>query len=103
MAARVFTAPDGTLWQAWNVVPGQHADWPSHARNHLPEGMAAGWLCFESATEKRRLHPIPSGWESPTDADLWHWCVIADPVRARRTEAAAPAPSPAASQAAAAR
>jgi hypothetical protein len=25
--------------------------------------MEAGWLCFESAAEKRRLSPVPADWE----------------------------------------
>jgi hypothetical protein len=25
--------------------------------------LSDGWLCFESGSEKRRLAPIPSGWE----------------------------------------
>ena len=81
MAARTFTAPDGTSWEAWNVVPGQHADWPSHARRHLPESLSDGWLCFESATEKRRLHPIPPGWEEHSEELLWRLCTTAQPVR----------------------
>lgn len=81
MGVRSFTSPDGTSWQAWCVIPGQHADWPEHARRHLPEAMAAGWVCFESATEKRRLQPIPAGWDERPDADLWDFCLSAQPVR----------------------
>jgi len=29
-----------------------------------------GWLCFESDHEKRRLAPIPPGWESMSDRGL---------------------------------
>ena len=29
-----------------------------------------GWLCFESDREKRRLAPIPPGWESMSDRGL---------------------------------
>ena len=29
----------------------------------LPEGYRNGWLCFESSSEKRRLTPLPAGWE----------------------------------------
>jgi hypothetical protein len=29
-----------------------------------------GWLAFESRMEKRRLCPVPSHWESLTDAEL---------------------------------
>lgn len=87
MAERIFTAPDGTVWQAWSVVPGDHADWPAQARSQLPPSMAEGWLCFESSAGKRRLHPIPPGWEARSDADLWGFCTLADAVRARATSA----------------
>jgi hypothetical protein len=36
----------------------------------LPEGYRSGWLCFESPTEKRRLTPLPSGWQSLTIEQL---------------------------------
>ncbi len=88
MATRTFTAPDGTVWQAWNVVPDEHLDWPEHARRHLPETLAGGWLCFESPAEKRRLQPIPAEWESGDESQLWSFCLSADPVRRRL----APAP-----------
>ena len=91
MAARIFSAPDGTLWQAWTVVPGEHADWPSHARRHLPDSLAGGWVCFESASEKRRLSPIPTRWDDCDEGELWGLCSSAEPVR-RRLDAAALAP-----------
>lgn len=88
MAERTFTAPDGTLWQTWSVVPGEHADWPAHARSHLPPAMADGWPCFESAGEKRRLHPIPRGWEERSEAELWGFCRSAAAVQPRAAGAA---------------
>jgi hypothetical protein len=91
MSARIFSAPDGTLWQAWSVIPGQHSDWPANARRHLPDEMAAGWICFESPTEKRRLHPIPAGWDDADDDALRGHCAAAEPVRPRTSSSAAPA------------
>ena len=89
MAERSFVAPDGTCWQAWEVVPSDHADWSAAARRHLAAGLVDGWLCFESSAEKRRLHPIPAGWHARTDAELWRLCAAAAPVRRR------PVPAPA--------
>jgi hypothetical protein len=83
MATRTFVAPDGMVWQAWNVDPTEHADWPAHARGHLPPALANGWICFESASEKRRLHPVPSGWEESSEVELWGYCSSAEPVRQR--------------------
>lgn len=85
MATRSFTGPDGTSWQVWDVVPGQHSDWPEQARKHLPEALGAGWLVFESAGEKRRLNPIPPGWDEESEQGLWRHCVLAQPVRPRQT------------------
>ena len=83
MAERSFSGPDGTPWQAWDVVPGQHSDWPTHARQHLPQAMSEGWLCFECDDEKRRLHPIPGGWEALGDDELWALSRQAEPVKRR--------------------
>jgi hypothetical protein len=52
--------------------------------------MAGGWLCFESVAEKRRLHPIPPGWENGSDAELWQLCSGATPVRRRTIGPLAP-------------
>lgn len=83
MAARSFSAPDGRTWQAWNVNPREHTDWPQRARLHLPELMVEGWLCFEAEDEKRRLQPVPQGWERGTEEELWSYCCRAEPVRKR--------------------
>jgi hypothetical protein len=80
MAERSFISPEGVAWQAWDVVPDRHPEWPAHARRHLPQEMASGWICFESDSEKRRMRPIPAGWELWTDEELrWH-CLQAAPV-----------------------
>jgi hypothetical protein len=51
----------GVEWMVYAVNPGA-----SKARSveSLPENYRSGWLCFESATEKRRLTPLPKGWEN---------------------------------------
>lgn len=51
----------GIEWMVYEVNPGT-SQWPS--AQSLPEGYRAGWLCFESATEKRRLTPPPANWEN---------------------------------------
>ena len=50
----------GVDWMVYEVNP-SISQWP--ALRSLPEGYQGGWLCFESAAEKRRLTPPPSGWE----------------------------------------
>lgn len=36
----------------------------------LPGSYGTGWLCFESDGEKRRLAPVPDGWEAADDDSL---------------------------------
>ena len=38
---------------------------------------SAGWLCFASGGEKRRLVPVPTNWMSANDAQVAEWCRIA--------------------------
>lgn len=50
----------GVEWMVYEVNPAAGA-WRSI--DSLPEGYRNGWLCFESSSEKRRLTPLPAGWE----------------------------------------
>ncbi|MEP6991365.1 MAG: hypothetical protein ABJA80_10590 [bacterium] len=105
MAYRIFTDSQGAAWQAWDVVPRleerrvtdrrtratqpPHSDRRSHSdrrilpghRSVLNSGLTSGWLCFETADEKRRLSPIPDDWLRCPDAELEHYCAAATPAR----------------------
>jgi hypothetical protein len=63
---RGFTDSTGVEWRVWEVFPNKGSD-KSNAelsRSSLKDtAFANGWLCFESSGEKRRLAPIPDGWE----------------------------------------
>ena len=50
----------GIEWMVYEVNPAVSA-W--RAAGSLPEGYQNGWLCFESPSEKRRLLPLPVGWQ----------------------------------------
>ena len=97
MAHREFTDPEGIRWQAWDVIPstaerrgtgerrfGHRDDRDRRTieqfRVQLDDGMEQGWLVFESATTKRRLYPIPPGWETLADEQLAALCASSDPV-----------------------
>jgi hypothetical protein len=55
----------GVEWMVYEVNP-VLSEW--RAADSLPDGYRNGWLCFESPTEKRRLLPLPAGWnELPTE------------------------------------
>ena len=44
-----------------------------------------GWLCFETVGEKRRLAPIPEGWDRADDETIEQWCCVAKPAVRRKT------------------
>jgi hypothetical protein len=67
MPLRTFTGRDGRTWNVWNVVPTlAHND----RKLALSSGMVQGWLCFESGEVKRRIIPVPDGWEGWSEAEL---------------------------------
>lgn len=110
MGLRTFRDAAGTEWQVWDVHPGAYgrragadrrlapAPDPVIERRRTPDhpanppdraagvaaGLADGWLCFEAAKGdvkiRRRLTPIPSGWEGCPDAALQRHLEGAAPV-----------------------
>jgi hypothetical protein len=104
MPHRRFTDSSRVTWDVWNVDP-SHAERRGEPRDRRrsmrPEPdrrrttgemrvrisieLTHGWLAFESKREKRRLAPIPEGWESLDDAGLERLCAQAQPIgRPRR-------------------
>ena len=53
----MFTDQSGTVWDVFEVHPSQ-----GRTVSRVPEDFREGWLCFQSANERRRLAPIPPGW-----------------------------------------
>jgi hypothetical protein len=87
VAHRDFTDAHGVQWQVWAVVPSsaERRDAPERRsrgrtdsgrrvrqelRIRMESGLAQGWLVFESTHEKRRLRPIPDGWDQLDDSGL---------------------------------
>ena len=87
MAHREVVDANGVRWQIWAVFPSsadrrETPDRRADARGkrerrtrrelriRMDPGLAKGWLVFESAREKRRLHPIPAEWATLGDAEL---------------------------------
>ena len=86
VTVRSFRDPEGREWSVWDVVPSRKSDL------FLPATMADGWLCFEAAHEKRRLHPVRVDWDALEDAELWSLCLSADPVPPRTPRHSEPDP-----------
>ena len=95
MAYREFTDQWGNEWRAWDVRPQKverrrprspsgevpvvkeerrrKKEDSGELRLRMRPGWEDGWLSFESATEKRRLVPLPNDWESASDDQLRQW------------------------------
>ncbi len=101
MGYRTFLDRDGSYWQVWDSQPTrvERRLRGTDRRNHKPftwtgterrvgadrrlteqrritlsAGYGAGWLTFESLDEKRRLIPIPQGWEDISQEELRTLC-----------------------------
>ena len=68
MTARTFADSAGTTWQVFEV----HRS--STNPGAVSTGLEQGWLAFSSANAKRRLAPIPPGWETSPDPELEQLC-----------------------------
>ena len=102
---RQFKDGKGKIWDVWQVHPtslerrlfqrrmkdeervdaaerrsGLERRTEKHARSPVAAEFAAGWLCFETGGEKRRLAPVPDAWERADDETLEQWCSLAKPV-----------------------
>jgi hypothetical protein len=83
MALRSFTDSQGQGWRVWNVIPQYDT---ARDEDTMTPGLQGGWLCFEKEGQKRRLSPIPDGWEAAEPDVLERYCSEATPV-ARRQDA----------------
>ena len=55
---------------------------PPTLKAMIPEALRGGWLCFESTSAKRRLAPVPRGWDDLDDDALRSLLGKAAPVSA---------------------
>ena len=87
MAHRIFRDARGNVWEAWEVHPSSFERRLIADRRAVPRttmdrrqriehrvrpkpGLSQGWLVFANREEKRRLAPIPSGWDERSDAEM---------------------------------
>jgi hypothetical protein len=52
-------------------------------RVKIPKHLVGGWLAFEGPSGRRRLAPIPTGWEEASEAELSAYWAKAVTVRVR--------------------
>ena len=89
MALREFTDRAGRAWSVWEMIPERMHE---RMRNTLG-AFEIGWLVFESSGgEKRRLSPIPEGWEDAPAPELEALCERATPARALGSSTISPRP-----------
>lgn len=92
---RIFRDDAARLWNAWDVHPvwgerrveqrRMREGGPPAALNNrrrrerrvgnglriaLPPRLARGWIAFECGDDRRRVAPIPDGWDALDDAGL---------------------------------
>ena len=67
LSMRNFRDSSGSDWTVFEVRRQISAkgDW-----SYLPNGYSNGWLCFESATAKKRLTRYPERWREFSDDEL---------------------------------
>jgi hypothetical protein len=61
---------------------------PAMTRATIAPEFTYGWLCFETIGEKRRLAPVPEGWDRADDETIEQWCCTAKSVPRRKTDPA---------------
>ena len=69
MAYREYRDSLGISWRVWNTSPVAGAV--------FSPAMKDGWLTFECDKDRRRLAPIPEGWERLSTAELERLCKAA--------------------------
>lgn len=115
MSYRTFVDGNGSYWQVWDSQPtkmerrmsadrrqpryyawggterrsGTDRRTTNQRRIILSEGYGAGWLTFESLSEKRRLIPIPAHWEDLSQGELRALCDRAKRVAKSESERSA--------------
>lgn len=111
MTNRTFVDPRGVLWSVTVIVPqlterrltdrrsatNAIVDFRAERRKQpdrrhvrevrapVREGFERGWLVFDNGDEKRRLAPVPEGWELMSPQELESLCGRAKPSHQRWT------------------
>ncbi|MDB4879872.1 MAG: hypothetical protein JWL60_1318 [Gemmatimonadetes bacterium] len=99
MTLRTVVDADGVTWELWEVqpslvekrdasdgAPGNSAERRRvrSVRMRVSPDMREGWLAIRSHTERRRIAPIPAGWQELSDEALLRLVARADSPGPRR-------------------
>ena len=76
---RTFVDESGTEWEVREIHVPTLAVVPKRYLPH-PE-FAEGWLLFSTASERRRVAPVPPDWMTRPSTELSTWCANAMLVR----------------------
>lgn len=79
-ASRYIRDTRGALWDLWEVKPRVIGQVEGPCRRRARMELAGGWLYFTSGTDRRRLVPVPFGWQFLPDAELERLITAARPV-----------------------
>lgn len=111
MSQRTFADPSGVIWNVSAIAPqlterrlaerrsvsGPAFDFRAdrraipdrrhvrEVRAPVREGFEHGWLVFDNGDEKRRIAPVPPGWDQMTPQELNALCARAKPTHQRWT------------------
>ena len=85
MAVRDVVDEKGVKWRVWAVQ--RSAIHPKTAAEDFLGDYGEGWLCFESAHERRRLARYPEDWDRLPEKDILAMLARAAvvPVRGKKT------------------
>ena len=85
MAVRDIVDQKGVKWRVWAVQ--RSSIHPKTAAEDFLGDYGEGWLCFESANERRRRARFPQDWDRMADKDLFGLLAKAAvvPVRGKKT------------------
>jgi hypothetical protein len=83
MAVRDVVDEKGTKWKVWSVETATFH--PKTAAEDFLGDYADGWLCFEAATQRRRLALFPKDWGDLSDKGVLELLKKAEIVTRRNT------------------
>jgi hypothetical protein len=73
MPVRTINDEGRVQWHVYDVTLPSRMGRPNQPQINNDTGgfrVPESWLCFESANEKRRLSPIPEGWEGTSNEEM---------------------------------